>query len=76
MRRALFRLWVVATVVWGGFCWLMLPHGPGMGPAYAFAILVPSLTILVVVGGILWACESDRTRAVRVTEVLPPSGRR
>ena len=63
--RIFFRLWLLGTLVWAGFCWMMLPHGLDMAPAFAFAILMPSCGILAIVFGISWAFRRGRARTLR-----------
>ena len=70
MARGL-RLWLVATLVWGAVCFMMLPHGAGMAPAFAFAIGVPSGFVLLLAVALCWALAKQRHRSIRVAEILP-----
>ncbi len=65
------KLWIVATLLWSFVCFMMLPHAPGMAPAFAFAIGVPSGLVFLLTVGLSWALAKERRRSIRVSEILP-----
>lgn len=64
LRRGLFRLWVVATVLWDGFFLVLLANEPGMKFLDILPLLVtPPLVILAIGWMFVWAFRgfvSDR----------------
>lgn len=58
--RVLFRLWLVASLLWALIAYFLISHpGPADRPLplpdLAMVILVPSLLVLAIGSGVAWA---------------------